>query len=232
MSVAAAAAQPRRLQHLQVWGECLPDPLQARLQQSFSQERFARWQRAGMPFYRTTFWYPLGRPASHVVEQVVNALKPAAQPSADVVGVEWWFSVLSTNKAPLWLLPCHFDRADLDEKDPDRIRHPEVASVFFLNAVPYGELVVTDQVLGDDGQPSPQEPRDLRFVPPGDNRYAVFPGHLHHGVLGRLWRPERETCLRITLAINWWTAPPTADYLRDSSEAAQVFDLSEPGETS
>ena len=114
---------------------------------------------------------------------------------------------------------------DLDERDPARIRHPESASVFFFNAVPYGELVITDQVLGDDGRPSPREPRQMRFVPPGDNRYAVFPGHLHHGVIGRLWRPEQEERLRVTLAVNWWAERPAAPYLRDSSDAVQVFDL-------
>jgi hypothetical protein len=217
-------AETRGLQDLQVWGECLPETLHASLLERFSPERIARWQREGLPFYRTTFWYPLARSPSHVVEQVVAMLREAARPSAQVIGVEWWFSVLGTNKAPLWLLPCHFDRADLDEKDPARIRHPEVASVFFFHPVPYGELVVTDQVLGADGQPSPREPRQMRFVPPGENRYAVFPGHLYHGVIGRLWRPERDECLRVTLAINWWTERPTAPYLRDSGDAPRVFE--------
>ena len=59
-----------------------------------------------------------------------------------------------------------------------------------LPRAPHGELVITDQVLGADGRPSPREPREMRFVPPGDNRYAVFLGHLYHGVIGRVWRPE------------------------------------------
>lgn len=223
------ASATRGLHHLEVWGECLPGMLHASLLDSFSLARFARWQRAGLPFYRTTFWHPLARSPSHVVEHVVEVLRAAARPSPRVVGVEWWFSVVGTNKAPLWLLPCHFDRADLDEKDPARIRHPELASVFFFHPVPYGELVVTDQVLGADGQPSPREPRQMRFVPPDDNRYAVFPGHLYHGVIGRLWRPEQDECLRVTLAINWWTERPTAPYLRDSSEAVQVFELPPAG---
>ena len=151
-------------------------------------------------------------------------LREAARPSPQVVGVEWWFSVLNINATPQWLLPCHFDRADLDERDPARIRHPESASVFFFNAVPYGELAITDQVLGADGRPSPGEPRLMRFVPPGENRYVVFPGHLHHGVIGRMWRPAEDERLRVSLAINWWTERPAAPYLRDSNEAAQVFE--------
>jgi hypothetical protein len=202
----------RGLQDLQVWGECLPEPLHTQLRLGFSLERFQRWRRAGLPFYRTTFWYPSDRAPSHMVEQAIDVLREAARPSPQVVGVEW-------------LLPCHFDRADLDETDPARIRHPESASVYFFNAVPYGELVITDQVLGEDGRPSPSEPRKMRFVSPGENRYAVFPGHLYHGVIGRMWRPEAEECLRVTLAVNWWTERPLAPYLRDSSDAVQVFDL-------
>jgi hypothetical protein len=204
----------RGLHDLQVWVECLPEPLHAQLLQRLSPERFEHWRRAGLPFYRTTFWYPSDRAPSHVVEQVIEVLREAARPSPQVVGVEWWFSVMGTNATPQWLLPCHFDRADLDEADPARIRHPESASVFFFNAVPYG-----------DGRPSPREPRQMRFVPPGENRYAVFPGHLYHGVIGRMWRPAEDECLRVSLAVNWWTERPTAPYLRDSSEAVRVFDL-------
>lgn len=216
----------RGLDQLRVWGECLPEELHERLLGSLDPDRFAQWFREGFPFYRTTFWYPCGRAASHVVEETIDALREAAQPSAQVVGVEWWFSVVRTNATPQWLLPCHFDRADLDERDPARIRHPEWASVFFFHEVPYGELVVTDQVLGSDGRPQPAEPREMRFVPPGVNRYAVFPGHLYHGVIGRMWRPEDEDGLRVTMAVNWWTQRPSATYLRDSSEAVPVFGLS------
>lgn len=215
----------RGLDQLSVWGDCLPDALHGQLLGTFSLERFRHWQRGGLPFYRTTFWYPAGRAPSHVVEQAIEVLREAAQPSRDVVGVEWWFSVVGTNATPQWLLPYHFDRADLDEKDPARIRHPEWASVFFFNEVPYGELVITDQVLGADGEPSPREPRQMRFVPPGENRYAVFPGHLYHGVIGRMWRPEDDEHLRVTMAVNWWTQRPQAPYMRDSAEAMQVFGL-------
>lgn len=215
----------RGLRDLQVWGECLPEPLYTELLQRLSLQRFEHWRRSGLPFYRTTFWYPSDRAPSHLVEQVIDVLREAAQPSPQVVGVEWWFSVVGTNATPQWLLPCHFDRADLDVTDPACVRHPESASVFFLHAVPYGELVITDQVLGEDGRPSPREPRKMRFVPPGENRYAVFPGHLYHGVIGRMWRPEEDECLRVSLAVNWWTERPSAPYLRDSSEAVRVFEL-------
>lgn len=218
---------PRGLEQLTVWGDCLPEALHARLRAELDEDLFERRFQEGFPFYRTTFWYPTGRAATHVVEQAIDVLREAAQPSAQVIGVEWWFSVTRTNATPQWLLPCHFDRADLDERDPARIRFPERASVFFFNEVPYGELVVTDQVLGSDGRPTPSEPRAMRFVPPADNRYAVFPGHLYHGVIGRMWRPEEDEYLRVTMAVNWWTQRPSAAYLRDSGEAVAIFGLAD-----
>jgi len=124
-----------------------------------------------------------------------------------VIGVEWWFSVLITTTTPQWLLPCHIDRCDLDEQDPQKIRHPDTASVVFLNSVPYGELAITDQVLTEQGM-HPRDPKDMRFVSPKPNRYVIFPDHLYHGVVGRMWRPLKETRLRVAMAVNWWSEKP------------------------
>jgi hypothetical protein len=96
--------------------------------------------------------------------------------------------------------------------------------VLFLHAVPYGELVVTDQVLTTAGL-SPAQPRQMRFVLPAENLYAVFPGHLYHGVIGRMWREEQPNKLRITLAVNWWAEKPKAAYLRDSGDCMDAFRL-------
>ena len=65
----------------------------------------------------------------------------------------------------------------------------------------------------------------MRFVSPKPNRYAVFPGHLYHGVIGRMWRPMKDTKLRITMAVNWWTEKPKAAYLNDSRECMTAFRL-------
>ncbi|HXV39830.1 MAG TPA: peptidoglycan bridge formation glycyltransferase FemA/FemB family protein [Steroidobacteraceae bacterium] len=185
------------------------------LRRAFPESHFRRLLAEGLRFYQTTFWYPLDRAPENVFESIINGLRPLAQPSAKVIGVEWWFSVTLTNSTPQWLLPCHFDRNDLDEKDLRKIRHPETASVLFLSSVPYGELVITDQVLSDKG-PQPQQPQDMRFVTPKANRYATFPGHLYHGVIGRMWRPAKDAKLRVTMAVNWWTEKPQAAYLGDS----------------
>lgn len=202
----------------------VPVRLFSRMKQVFPERHFGQLLADGFHFYHTTFWYPLDRQPTNVFESVVESLKPLAEPPPTVIGVEWWFSVVKTNSTPQWLLPCHFDRNDLAEKDPDRIRHPYRASVLFLNAVPYGELVVTDQVLTDRGT-RPRQPTDMLFIRPERNLYALFPGHLYHGVIGRMWRPRRPTKLRITMAVNWWTERPRAEYLRDSSECLSAFHL-------
>jgi peptidoglycan pentaglycine glycine transferase (the first glycine) len=196
----------------------------AALRRAFPESHFQRLMKEGFPFYRTTFWYPLDRAPENVFESIASCLQPLAQPSSSVVGVEWWFSVLQTNSAPQWLLPCHFDRNDLAEADWRKIRHPDTASVLFLNAVPYGELVVTDQALAENGA-HPAEPKDMRFFSPKANRYAIFPGHLYHGVVGRMWRPLKESRLRITMAVNWWTEKPKADYLHDSRDCMRILRL-------
>ncbi|HSV34743.1 MAG TPA: peptidoglycan bridge formation glycyltransferase FemA/FemB family protein [Ramlibacter sp.] len=194
------------------------------LRRAFPESHFQRLLQEGFRFYQTTFWYPLDRGPENVFEAIVHSLRPLAQPSADVIGVEWWFSVTQTNSTPQWLLPCHFDRNDLDEQDLQKIRHPETASVLFLTSPPYGELVVTDQVLTDKG-PHPQQPKDMRFVNPKANRYATFPGNLYHGVIGRMWRPAKGTQLRIAMAVNWWTQRPEAPYLSDSRDCMTTLQL-------
>jgi hypothetical protein len=194
------------------------------LKRVFPQSHFERLLREGFDFYHTTFWYPLDRRPENAFESIVEKLKPLANPSSNVVGVEWWFSVLLTNATPQWLLPCHFDRNDLEEKDFNKLTHPEKSSVLFLNAVPYGELVVTDQLLTKGGA-RPRQPTDMLFISPRRNLYAVFPGQLYHGVIGRMWRPLRATKLRVSMAVNWWTAPPKAAYLYDSRECTSLFRL-------
>jgi lipid II:glycine glycyltransferase (peptidoglycan interpeptide bridge formation enzyme) len=194
------------------------------LRSAFPESHFQRLLQEGFSFYQTTFWYPLERAPENVFESIAASLRSLANPSSNVIGVEWWFSVVQTNATPQWLLPCHFDRNDLAERDVQKLKHPDTASVLFLNSVPYGELVVTDQVLTDAG-PQPQEPKDMCFFSPRPNRYVAFPGHLYHGVIGRMWRPMKATKLRIAMAVNWWSEKPTAAYLGDSRACLQALRL-------
>ncbi len=177
------------------------------------------------PFYETTFWYPRRRTAGNIFESVIDELLPQVGVSREVIGTEWWFSVLSINATPQWLLPCHFDRNDISETDVRLVRHPEIASVLFLNDVPYGDLVVTDQILTNHGR-RPREPREMRFIQPRQNSYAIFPGHLYHGVIGRMAEPKQANEIRISLAVNYWTVKPTASYLLNSSQSLQILGLS------
>jgi hypothetical protein len=190
----------------------------------FPQSHFERLSEEGFHFYHTTFWYPLDRSPENTFESVVTGLREAANPSSNVIGVEWWLSVLQTNVTPQWLLRCHFDRNDLAEKNLKALKHPEKSSVLFWNAVPYGELVVTDQVLTENGT-RPAQPHDMAFIRPSRNLYVVFPGQLYHGVIGRMWRPIKPAKLRITMAVNWWTERPKASYLYDSRECMTRFRL-------
>jgi lipid II:glycine glycyltransferase (peptidoglycan interpeptide bridge formation enzyme) len=221
---ALALFAKRTLADVKVTDPALPRRDFDALRRTFPLTHFQRLQKEGFRFYQTTFWYPLDRAPENVFESIVRGLQPLAIPSAEVIGVEWWFSVLMTNSTPQWLLPCHFDRNDLDETEIDNIRHPDTGSVLFLNSVPYGELVVTDQVLTFRGT-RPEQPKDMRFIHPKVNRYAVFPGHLYHGVLGRMSRPLQSERLRVTMAVNWWTERPKAAYLRDSRECMQALRL-------
>ena len=192
----------------------------------FPLQHFERLRKEEFPFYRTTFWYPLDRGPENVFEAVARSLKPLAKPSSKVTGVEWWFSVVRTNSTPQWILPLHFDREDMSisERDVARIKQPERASVLFLNTVPYGDLVVTDQVLPERGA-RPKQPEHMSFVRPSRNLYAVFPGHLYHGVIGRMWRPLKPEQTRIAMAVNWWPERPAASYLRESRDCMAAFRL-------
>ncbi len=192
--------------------------------QAFPLSHFAHLVNEKFRFYRTTFWYSLDREPENVFESVACSLKTQANPSSKVTGVEWWFSVRLTNATPQWILPCHFDRDNLSETDVRKVKHPEYSSVLFLNSVPYGELVVTDQTLTENGI-RPQQPQKMRFIRPSRNLYAVFPGHLFHGIIGRMWRPLSDTKLRVSMAVNYWVEKPNASYIDDSRDCMAAFQL-------
>lgn len=213
------------IEQLQVFEDGAPAERFAELVTTFPKKHIIELSKAGFRFYQNTFWYPLDQQPRNVFESVITHLRPLAAPSSLVIGVEWWFSVLRINSSPQWLLPCHFDRNDLGEKDPEKKTYPEKGSVLFLNAVPYGELVVTDQIWTKQGI-EPKQPKEMRFIRPRMNRYVVFPGQLYHGVIGRMWRPiEHQRILRVALAVNWWYERPKAAYLRDSGECLTALRL-------
>lgn len=194
------------------------------LTRTFPIDHFIRLHDDQFQFYRTTFWYELNKQAANVFEATIQSLTGLAKPGQRVTGAEWWFSVLKTDATPQWLLPCHFDRNDLREKNHKKIWHPDKSSVLFLNTVKYSELVVTDQVLKKRG-PRPSQPGAMQFIAPEQNKYVVFPGQLYHGVIGRMWRPAEPAELRVSMAVNWWTEMPEASYLRVGEDPLDVFSL-------
>ncbi len=212
------------LDKVQTFERALPGSVLGDLTRLASPDHMARLHEEGFRFYRTTFWYPLDRPPANNFEIAIRALRDFADPPISVVGVEWWFSVMRTDATPQWLLAPHFDRSNLAEKDPEKVTHPDRASVLFLNGVPHSELVITDQVLTARGV-RPKQPTEMIFVEPRRNRYVVFPGHLYHGVIGRMWRPAGPPRFRISLAVNWWSERPTAGYLLDSVHCLAALGL-------
>ena len=217
----------RPLEHeVTIHDQSIGEALYQEFFETFPAEHFEMLYDEGFPFYRTTFWYGKGAEATNVFERMIDQLTVHAAPSDEVTGVEWWFSVVSTKGSPQWLLAPHFDRSELEEKDPDKITHPEKASVLFLNSVPYGELVVTDQLLTRKGK-RPRQPKEMRFIAPEPRRYAVFEGNLYHGVVGRMWRPEQPETLRLSMAVNYWTKRPEAAYLLESKACLGELELGE-----
>ena len=65
----------------------------------------------------------------------------------------------------------------------------------------------------------------MQFTKPEENRYVIFPGNAYHGVVGRMWRDKQPDALRMSMAVNWWTNKPTAEYLMPSTECMSAFDL-------
>lgn len=203
---------------------CLSPALFGELTAAFPEAHAVKLYKDGFQFYQNTFWYDLGTAPRNVFERAIQELAAHARPSDAVVGVEWWFSVVLNNLSPLWLIEPHFDRDDLSEKQFGRVTHPAQSSVLFLHDAPYGELAITDQTLEGQG-PSPRLPQDMRCILPTANRYAVFPGTLSHGVLGRLWRPKAPAALRMTFAVNFWEDFPGLGQMKASCKDLAVLRL-------
>jgi hypothetical protein len=159
--------------------------------------------------YFRTFWLPLQQAPAHAIEELVLALWPLANPSAQCRGAEWWLGRTYTNRIPIGF---HFDQ---DVKAEARFRHPELSSVFFFNAVRGGQLAITDQGPGPRGDPRPALAGEMIAVAPKRNRYTIFEGDRFHGVLDANGRVPTRAIegppgrMRLTLVVNFWNARPT-----------------------
>ena len=165
--------------------------------------------------YWRTFWYPLGSPATNVVEALIPSLQTHLPASTHrVIGVEWWIGRMHTTRVPL---DFHHDRDLQLFERTGRLRHPIWSSVLFFNRVRGGSLLVTDQRLVRRGGAlvlRPAEAGQFASIRPARNRFVVFPGDCFHGVLdandavpsGRMPGPPGRP--RLTLIVNWWDRPP------------------------
>jgi hypothetical protein len=162
-------------------------------------------------------------PPETIVDAAAARLLPCLPEKAKLIGIEWWIGRMRTTHVPL---DFHHDRDVRLFEETGRISHPRWSSVFFLNPVRGGSLLVTDQRLARRGRNLvlvPAEARTFATVRPEANRFAVFPGNLCHGVLDALDRVPGRTLgpvprsLRLTVVINWWSARPRG--LRTWSES-------------
>jgi len=184
----------------------LPEPLLRRARRAIARLGDERLRES----YFTTFWLSRGAPPANALEEAVRALEPLGR-APGAAGLEWWIGRSYTTQVPIGF---HFDQ---DVKSASRkLRHPLVSSVLFFNRVRGGQLAITDQVPGPRGEPRPAQPGELQAIAPRANRYAIFPGHLLHGVLdargqtpGARKLPGPPGRLRITLVVNYWEARPT-----------------------
>ena len=162
--------------------------------------------------YQTTFWFEFGTTPSNVVEQAVLVLAQRLPQTKrrQVIGVEWWLSRMRTSNVKV---DFHRDRDNARFDETGEETNPVVGSVLYLGPCRGGLLAVTKE------EPNPENPafapdvHDFDFVEPRANRYALFAGHLPHGVLdatnqipGR--RLPREPGVRLAIAVNFWAERP------------------------
>jgi hypothetical protein len=187
--------------------EALPPPLFARLRRrlfSLGEERL----RAS---YQTTFWHPFAEPPDDVVAEAALALKVLLPRQAGLRGVEWWLSRMRTSNVQV---DFHQDRDERLMRATGKMVHPTYSSLLFLNRCRGGLLAVTDALPNEANRAMAPDRGDFDLVAPRPNRFAVFRGHLTHGVLDSAnqipgVRRPREARLRWAIAINFWDHRPT-----------------------
>eukprot|EP00127_Corallochytrium_limacisporum_P007250 Clim_evm6s245 gene=Clim_evmTU6s245 len=163
-------------------------------------------------------------PARTVVHQIVEQMLAYMEPEvADrIVGVEWW-----VHKRPMHpgitVMPAHSMHFDMDEATTQLIdetggdrysgvmRNPVWSSVTFVEGDTGGATLVME--WESNKHPDANDfPTGAYLVTPKDNRFMLFRGTLHHGVLPGFpddldpvtHRPKGQ---RITLLVNFWDSP-------------------------
>lgn len=199
--------------------DVLPAPLFRRLVRAVRAVGAERLN--GNQSYSTTFWFPVGRKPTNVVEEVIVRLRPLVRPGPKCVGMEWWLGRLKHGRP----LSLHIDRDLSLEERTGRIVHPVWSSVLYLNRVSSSPTLILDQVLGPDGQSLvPPEATFGRMIDAVPNDYVIFRGNLRHGVVvrparrkstNRIAARRKPRDLRLTLLVNYWEQRPMPPICRD-----------------
>ena len=204
---------------ISLFEDALPPALFRRLGRAMRAVGTERMEDMGS--YSTTFWFPVGRRPSNVVEESVSLLFTVAQPGSACIGMEWWLGRLKRGES----LPFHTDRDRSLRKETGQIVHPLWSSILYLNRFPSSPTIVLDQVLSPDGKSwIPQKAECGRTLDAIPNHYVVFRGDLRHGVVAQgdgeagngLAEGVKKTGeLRLTLLVNYWDRRPAPPNCRD-----------------
>eukprot|EP00127_Corallochytrium_limacisporum_P000299 Clim_evm14s10 gene=Clim_evmTU14s10 len=155
-----------------------------------------------------------GEPGRSVMHQVVEQMLAYIEPEVvkTLSGVEWWVHMRPSHPDQRVMPghPFHFD-VDEDLRAMGTVRSPIWSSVFFVEGDTGGQTVVMEWDPSMDAD-DPKFPRGAYMVTPTDNRFMLFRGSLHHGVMPGF--PEdldpvthRPIGHRITLLVNFWDHP-------------------------
>ena len=161
--------------------------------------------------YQTNFWFDFARAPSNVVELAISHLRKYLPSRGGLAGAEWWLSRMRTSRVQV---DFHQDRDERLALDTGVLVHPTYSSLLFLNRCQGGLLAVTEALPSPDNAALAPDSSDFALASPKPNRYVLFRGDLTHGVLDSInqipgpWRP-REPRLRLAIAINYWSHPPT-----------------------
>jgi hypothetical protein len=210
------------VQKISLFEDALPNELFQRLVRAVHAVGTERME--DMRSYSTTFWVPLDRKPTNIVEECLPHLYAMAQPGPACIGMEWWLGRLKFGES----LPFHMDDDRSLRKLTKQIVHPLWASILYLNHFPSSPTVVLDQVLSADGNsyvpPETDCGATLDAIP---NNYVVFQGNLRHGVVANVEearlsdeaaspaKPEESEELRLTLLVNYWDRRPVPPNCRD-----------------
>jgi hypothetical protein len=157
-----------------------------------------------------TFWFDFSAAPDNVVALAILEMKALVPRNLSIVGAEWWLSRMRTSHIEFGF---HQDRDGGYRARTGKMIHPDFSSVLFLNRCRGGALAVTAALPDERNTASAPSDHSFWLAVPRPNRFALFPGHLTHGVLdshNEIPGPRRpkEKRLRLAVAINFWSYAP------------------------